>query len=73
MAKVAIKSNPRARQVQDDLERYLDFCRTYGYRYNEEDLYNHKSFPFQQFKKLEAGKEPRDIWAEDARRLGLYI
>ena len=61
MAKPNIKSNPRVTQTLDDLERYLNFCRDYGYRYNEADLYNNKSYPFQQFKKLEAGKFPKDM------------
>ena len=73
MAKPNIKSNPRATQALDDLERYLNFCRDYGYRFNEADLYNNKSYPFQQFKKLEAGKFPKDMWVEDARRFGRNI
>lgn len=73
MAKTAIKNNPRATQALDDLERYLNFCRDYGYRFNEADLYNNKSYPFQQFKKLEAGKFPKDMWVEDARRFGRNI
>ena len=38
MAKTSIKNNPRATQALDDLGRYLDFCRDYGYRFNEAEL-----------------------------------
>lgn len=68
MGKTLFKPNPRSRQVWEDLDRYLNFCRNYGYRYNEADLYNNKSYAFQQFRKLEAGKEPKDMWSQDANR-----
>ncbi len=51
MAKLTIKSNPKVQQIFDDLELYLEFCQDYGYRYNEADLYNWKSYAFQQFNK----------------------
>lgn len=60
--------NPRAEQVWEDLERYLDFCRDYGYRYNEADLYNNKKYPYQQFRKFTAGKNAKDMWSIDAGR-----
>lgn len=73
MGKPTFKPNPRSRQVWDDLNKYEDFCRGYGYRYDPADLYNNRSYPFQQFKKLEAGKWPKDMWAEDARRFGRLL
>ena len=73
MAKQTYQPHPRAVQALEDLSRFLEFCVDYGYRYNEADLYNNKSYPFQQFKKLEAGKFPKDMWVEDARRFGRMI
>ena len=68
MAKPAMKSNPRATQVLDDLEKFLSFCVEYGYRYNESDLYNFKSYAWQQYNKFIQGKNAKNMWWEDARR-----
>ena len=70
MAKPVIKPNPRTNQVWDDLERYLDFCREFGYRYNEAELYNWKSYAYQQFMKFSQGKPVKDMWFQDQRRPG---
>jgi len=68
MGKPTFKPNPRSRQVWEDLDHYLEFCRDYGYKFNEADLYNNRVYAFQQFRKFEAGKDPRDMWAQDANR-----
>jgi len=73
MAKLTIKHNPRATQVLDDLELYLDFCRKAGYKFDERDLYNYKAYPYQQYLKCQQGKNYKDQWSEDARRLGCAI
>ena len=70
MAKPVIKPNPRVTQVFDDLERYLDFCQEFGYRYNEAELYNGKSYAYQQFMKFSQGKPVKDMWFQDQRRPG---
>ena len=69
MAKITIKSNPRVIEIQDDLEKLLEFCQDYGYRYNEADLYNFKSYAWQQYNKYSQGKNAKNMWWEDARRL----
>ena len=68
MAKITIKSNPRVIEIQDDLEKLLEFCQDYGYRYNEADLYNFKSYAWQQYNKYSQGKNAKSMWDEDARR-----
>ena len=68
MAKITIKSNPRVIEIQDDLEKLLEFCQDYGYRYNEADLYNFKSYAWQQYSKYSQGKNAKNMWDEDARR-----
>ena len=68
MAKIAFKSNPRVIELQDDLEKLLEFCQDYGYRYNEADLYNFKSYAWQQYNKYSQGKNAKNMWDEDARR-----
>jgi hypothetical protein len=61
--------NPRTEAVWDDLDAYLLFCQNYGYRYNPEDLYNNKKYPYQQFRKYTAGKNCKNMWEEDAKRM----
>ncbi len=68
MGKPQIRSNPRTQAVHEDLEQYLDFCRDYGYRFNEADLYNWKSYAYQQFNKYLQGKTAKDMWQIDSSR-----
>ena len=68
MAKITIKSNPRVIEIQDDLEKLLEFCQDYGYRYNEADLYNFKSYAWQQYNKYSQGQNAKNMWDEDTRR-----
>ena len=68
MAKITIKSNPRVIEIQDELEKLLEFCQDYGYRYNEADLYNFKSYAWQQYNKYSQGKNAKNMWDEDTRR-----
>lgn len=51
--------------IFDDLDRFLNFCRDYGYRYNESDLYNWKSYAYQQFMKFTNGKRAKNMWEID--------
>jgi hypothetical protein len=73
MGKVHYKPSPRAIQTQEDLNKFLDFCVEYGYRYNENDLYNFKAYAWQQYNKFIQGKNAKNMWIEDARRLGRFI
>jgi hypothetical protein len=67
MAKPEIKPNPRIQQIFEDLEKYLEFCRTCGYNFDESDLYSNKSYVFRQFTKYLAGKPVKDMWELDAK------
>ena len=69
MAKQTFTPNPRVHQIFDDLEAFLEFCRSYGYRYNEADLYNWKSYAYQQFSKCQNGKTTKDMWSVDTKRI----
>lgn len=73
MGKQTYTVHPKAREALADLEKLLDFCRDYGYRYNETDLYNFKSYAWQQYTKFVQGKNARDMWLEDARRLNRNV
>jgi hypothetical protein len=72
MGKPAIKINPRTQQVWEDHDLYLEFCRDYGYRFNPADLYNNKSYAYQQYRKYTAGKNAKNMWDEDGRRFAGY-
>ena len=72
MAKITFRPNPRVTEIFNDLEQYEEFCKDYGYRYNEADLYNFKSYAWQQFTKFTQGKNAKNMWWEDARRLAGY-
>ena len=73
MGKPQHKPNPRVIAVQDDLDLFRDFCVEYGYRFNENDLYNFKSYAWQQYNKYSQGKNAKNMWLEDARRLGRNV
>jgi len=68
MARQSTKVNPKTIQIFEDLERFLEFCRDYGYRYNESDLGNWKSYAYQQYSKFVQGKTVKDMWEEDAAK-----
>jgi len=56
------KLNLRTQRVFDDLDKYRNFCKEYGYRFDEADLYTNRSYVWRQYGKLLAGKEVKDNW-----------
>lgn len=72
MAKVKYGLTPQAKKVFEDTENFLDFCRDYGYRFNSTDLYNFKSYAWQQYNKFINGKNAKNMWDEDTRRFAGY-
>lgn len=67
MAKQTFQSNPRVRQIFDDLEKYLEFCQDYGYKFDESELYSNKSYVFRQYTKYTTGKYVKSAWEIDAK------
>lgn len=67
MSKIKHEPNARVHQIFDDLEQFLTFCQDFGYKFNEADLYNWKSYAFQQFSKFAQGKTAKDMWDQDKR------
>lgn len=67
MAKNTTKTNivSHVNQIFDDLDKYRNFCRDHGYRFDEGDLYNTRSFIFRQFQKFVAGKVVKNQWELD--------
>jgi hypothetical protein len=68
MARLTFKPNPRITKIFEDLGVFQEFCQDYGYRYNEADLYNFKSYAWQQYNKYTSGKNAKNMWDEDTRR-----
>jgi hypothetical protein len=68
MGKREHRVNPRTQQTWEDLTKFLEFCRDYGYRFNEADLYNFRAYAWQQYNKFSSGKNAKNMWDEDARR-----
>jgi len=64
---MAKNEKTRIKQIFTDLENYLNFCRDYGYKFDESDLYSQRSYVYRQYCKFVAGKDVKDMWAIDAR------
>lgn len=64
MAKPTFQPNPRVRQIFEDLEKYLEFCQDFGYKFDESTLYDMRSFAYRQHQKNLAGKPAKDSWQE---------
>jgi hypothetical protein len=62
MAKPTFQPNPRVRQIFDDLEKYLEFCQDFGYKYDEADLYDTRSYVFRHFTKYMTNKPVKNNW-----------
>lgn len=66
MANLNNKSN--VNQIFNDLELYRNFCRDYGYKFDERDLYSGQSYVWRQYQKSLAGKPVKDQWEVDRLR-----
>jgi len=67
---MAKNEKTKINQIFDDLHGYLNFCRDYGYKYDEADLYNNRSYIYRQYTKFIAGKEVKDMWELDRKHVG---
>jgi hypothetical protein len=72
MGKITVRANPVVNEIFEELEQFQEFCQDYGYRYNEADLRNFKSYAWQQYSKYSQGKYAKNMWIEDARRFAGY-
>jgi hypothetical protein len=73
MAKVTIQNNPKVNQIFDDLEKLLEFCVEYGYKYDEANLYDMRSYTYQQYTKYATHKNFKDGWSDDARKMSSSV
>lgn len=68
MAKASTKNNNNNHKIFDDLDKLLEFCKDYGYVYNEADLNNSRSNASRQFNKYLNGKPVRNNWEHDGKQ-----
>lgn len=64
MAKPQVKSNPKVKQIFEDLENYREFCVDFGYVFNEATLYDMRNFVYRQHTKNLQGKHAKYNWEE---------
>lgn len=71
MAKINVSStnNQATHNIFDDLERYLEFCREYGYTYDESKIYDTSKHVTRQFLKYVSGKPAKNMWEADAKAM----
>jgi hypothetical protein len=60
--------NPTVNKIFDDLDDYRTFCSTYGYRFNEADLYDYRNYVYRQYQKSVGGKPVKNQWEVDLTR-----
>ena len=68
MAKINFQSNPKVRNIFDDLDTYRAFCVDYGYKFDEATLYDMRSYVYRQHQKQLAGKPVKDNWEDEIGR-----
>ena len=64
--------NKKINQVFNELDDYRDFCRDYGYTFDEKDLYRRNS-PYAQYERARRGDPVINHWVEDAKLFGRNI
>ena len=57
-----LQFKPEVTRIFDELDRYREFCREFGYVFNETHL-GHNHSPYNEFLKFQSGKTPRDNWS----------
>ena len=55
----------RVKQIFNDLDKYRNFCREHGFRFDEADLYSQRSYVYRQYQKFASGKSVKNQWEVD--------
>ena len=63
------KRYPNINQIFDDLDKLLEFCKECGFVYNPSDLYNIRTYVWQQYCKKQQGKRYRNNWEDQLARI----
>ncbi|MCX7593163.1 MAG: hypothetical protein N2235_05285 [Fischerella sp.] len=62
-----LKMKPEVETIFETLDKYREFCVTYGFVYDEAHLGNDKS-PWADYQRSLKGKEPRNNWVVAAEQ-----
>lgn len=60
--------NKLVNKVFDDLDAYRNFCRDFGYVFNEKDLYKRNTV-WSQYERFKRGDRVVNNWEEDSRTM----
>ena len=60
--------NKLVNKVFDDLDAYRNFCRDFGYVFNEKDLYK-RNTAYGQYERFRRGDRVVNNWEEDSRTM----
>ena len=60
--------NRKVETIFNDLDAYRTFCITYGYFFDEKDLYRRNTYAYNQYERARRGDSFVDRWTEDANR-----
>jgi hypothetical protein len=58
---------PEVKDIFEDLENFYQFCRDYGYEFDESHLYHERRPAYAEFVKMKKGREPWDQWRTPRR------
>jgi len=61
-----LRMKPEVKNIFEDLENYHQFCKNFGYVYDERHLYNERT-PYGEYVKMTKGREPWDQWRSPKR------
>jgi hypothetical protein len=65
-----LRMSSEVSQVFDDLDELREFCRQYGYPFNEADLYR-KDTVWGLMLRVQSGRNVRNQWSEELKRLAI--
>jgi len=63
-----LRMKPEVSDLFEDLDNYREFCRNYGYVFDESHLYNERNPAYNEFIKFTKGREPWDQWRTPKRK-----
>lgn len=53
---------PQVKSIFEDLDELRQFCKDYGYTFNEADLYKSGSYVYKEFLKFKEGRSVNNNW-----------
>lgn len=66
-------NNNEVKQVFNDLDDLLRFCKVFGHPYDESYLYNTESAVYNEYAAFKGGKRISNNWIRDAKLTGARI